>query len=64
MTSNPLNQRIHGVRVLGTLGDLPTLVKEHKPEEVVVAIPMTPTFLGTLSANWSLTRSRLRHYLA
>ena len=44
-----LNQRIHGVRVLGTLGDLPTLVKEHKPEEVVVAVPdATPTFLRDL----------------
>ncbi len=44
-----LNQRIHGVRVLGTLGDLPELVKEHKPEEVVVAVPdVTPTFLRDL----------------
>src|SRR5580765_8290455 len=43
------NQRIHGVRVLGTLGDLPELVKDHKPEEVVVAIPeATPTFLRDL----------------
>jgi FlaA1/EpsC-like NDP-sugar epimerase/lipopolysaccharide/colanic/teichoic acid biosynthesis glycosyltransferase len=44
-----LNQRIHGVRVLGTLGDLPELVKEHKPEEVVIAVPdATPTFLRDL----------------
>ena len=41
-----LNHRIHGVRVLGTLGDLPKLVKEYKPEEVVVAVPdAAPSFL-------------------
>jgi FlaA1/EpsC-like NDP-sugar epimerase/lipopolysaccharide/colanic/teichoic acid biosynthesis glycosyltransferase len=41
-----VNKRIHGVRVLGTLGDLPRLVEEHRPEEVVVAVPKaTPAFL-------------------
>ena len=41
-----MNKRIHGVRVLGTLGDLPRLVEEYKPEEVVVAVPKaTPAFL-------------------
>ena len=43
------NQRIHGVRVLGTLGDLPELVEKHKPEEVVIAVPdATPAFLRDL----------------
>lgn len=32
-----LNQRIHGVRVLGTVQDLPKLVERLKPEVVVVA---------------------------
>ena len=41
-----MNKRIHGVRVLGTLGDLSKLVEEHKPEDVVIAVPKaTPTFL-------------------
>ncbi len=41
-----LNQRIHGVRVLGTFGDIPELVEKHKPEEVVIAVPdATPAFL-------------------
>ena len=56
-----LNTRIHGVRVLGTLGDLAKLVEEYKPEEVVVAVSdAAPSFLGKLSNNWSLTTSRLR----
>jgi FlaA1/EpsC-like NDP-sugar epimerase/lipopolysaccharide/colanic/teichoic acid biosynthesis glycosyltransferase len=43
------NQRIHGVRVLGTLGDLPELVEKHNPEEVVIAVPdATPAFLRDL----------------
>jgi FlaA1/EpsC-like NDP-sugar epimerase len=44
-----VNQRIHGVRVLGTLGDLPGLVEKHKPEEIVIAVPdATPAFLRDL----------------
>ncbi len=44
-----INQRIHGVKVLGSLGDLPQLVENHKPEEVVVALSnATPTFLRDL----------------
>jgi FlaA1/EpsC-like NDP-sugar epimerase/lipopolysaccharide/colanic/teichoic acid biosynthesis glycosyltransferase len=44
-----INQRIHGVKVLGTLGDLPKIVEEYKPEEVVVAVPRaTPAFLRDL----------------
>jgi FlaA1/EpsC-like NDP-sugar epimerase/lipopolysaccharide/colanic/teichoic acid biosynthesis glycosyltransferase len=41
-----MNKRIHGVRVLGTLGDLPKLIEMYKPEDVVVAVPSaSPTFL-------------------
>jgi len=44
-----MNKRIHGIRVLGTLGDLPKLVEEHKPEEVVVAVTKpTPALLRGL----------------
>jgi len=44
-----LNQRIHGVRVLGTVQDLPKLVERLKPEVVVVAEPnAAPEFLRDL----------------
>jgi FlaA1/EpsC-like NDP-sugar epimerase/lipopolysaccharide/colanic/teichoic acid biosynthesis glycosyltransferase len=44
-----LNQRIHGVRVLGTVGDIPKLVEGLRPEVVVVALPdATPEFLRDL----------------
>jgi FlaA1/EpsC-like NDP-sugar epimerase/lipopolysaccharide/colanic/teichoic acid biosynthesis glycosyltransferase len=44
-----LNQRIHGVRVLGTVQDLPKLVEGLKPEVVVVAVPKAaPEFLRDL----------------
>ena len=44
-----LNQRIHGVRVLGTVQDLPRLVEGLKPEVVVVAVPnAVPEFLRDL----------------
>lgn len=34
-----LNQRIHGVKVLGQLADLHRIVAKHTPEEVVLAMP-------------------------
>lgn len=44
-----MNKRIHGVRVLGTLGDLTRLVEQHKPEDVVVAVPKaTPALMRSL----------------
>ncbi len=44
-----LNQRIHGVRVLGTIGDIPKLVEALRPEVIVVAVSSaTPEFLRDL----------------
>ena len=33
------NLRLHGVRVLGTTADLPELVRERRPDELIIAIP-------------------------
>jgi FlaA1/EpsC-like NDP-sugar epimerase len=33
------NLRLHGVRVLGTTSDLPHLLGDNKPDEVIIAIP-------------------------
>ena len=33
------NMRLHGVRVLGTTRDLPHLLGDNKPDEVIIAIP-------------------------
>ncbi|HMS84578.1 MAG TPA: polysaccharide biosynthesis protein [Nitrospira sp.] len=44
-----LNQRIHGVRVLGGMQDIPKLMEMLKPKVVVVAVPdPTPAFLRDL----------------
>jgi FlaA1/EpsC-like NDP-sugar epimerase len=33
------NLRVQGVRVLGTTDDLPRLLREHRPDELIIAIP-------------------------
>ncbi len=33
------NLRVQGVRVLGTTADLPRLLREHRPDELIIAIP-------------------------
>jgi FlaA1/EpsC-like NDP-sugar epimerase len=33
------NFRIHGVRVMGSTQDLPGLLRDHRPDEVIIAIP-------------------------
>ncbi len=33
------NLRLHGVRVLGTTGDLPHVLRDNRPDEVLIAIP-------------------------
>jgi FlaA1/EpsC-like NDP-sugar epimerase len=33
------NLRLHGVRVLGTTDELPTILREQRPDEVLIAIP-------------------------
>src|SRR5204863_3989708 len=33
------NIRVHGVRVLGTTSDLPHLLRDNKPDEVLIAVP-------------------------
>jgi FlaA1/EpsC-like NDP-sugar epimerase len=36
------NLRVHGVRVLGTTDDLPEILREQRPDEVLIAIPSAP----------------------
>jgi FlaA1/EpsC-like NDP-sugar epimerase len=33
------NLRVHGVRVLGTTGDLPHILRDNRPDEVLIALP-------------------------
>src|SRR5919108_2672132 len=33
------NLRVHGVRVLGTSDELPHILREHRPDELIIAIP-------------------------
>ncbi len=34
--------RVHGVKVLGTVADLPAVLAEHHPDEVLIAVPSAP----------------------
>jgi len=36
------NVRLHGVKVLGTTGDLRRILREQRPDEVLIAIPSAP----------------------
>ena len=36
------NLRVHGVRVLGTTDDLPAILHDQRPDEVLIAIPSAP----------------------
>jgi len=36
------NLRVHGVRVLGTTDDLPGILREQRPDEVLIAMPSAP----------------------
>jgi FlaA1/EpsC-like NDP-sugar epimerase len=36
------NLRVHGVRVLGTIDDLPAILRDQRPDEVLIAIPSAP----------------------
>ncbi|HEX2303658.1 MAG TPA: nucleoside-diphosphate sugar epimerase/dehydratase [Gaiella sp.] len=36
------NLRLHGVRVLGTTGDLAHVIRDRRPDEVLIAIPSAP----------------------
>ena len=38
-----LGRRIHGVRVLGARQDVPRILSEHRPDEVLIAIPSADT---------------------
>ena len=33
------NMRLHGIRVLGTITDLPRLIRDRRPDEILIAIP-------------------------
>jgi FlaA1/EpsC-like NDP-sugar epimerase len=36
------NLRLHGVRVLGVTEELPQILREHRPDELLIAIPSAP----------------------
>lgn len=56
-----LNQRIHGVKVLGTLKDMPKIIAEQRPEEVVVAIPgASPSLVRQILAELELFKVSIK----
>src|SRR3954451_2199214 len=36
------NIRVHGIRVLGTTDDLPHILRDNRPDEVLIAVPSAP----------------------
>src|SRR5207248_264559 len=36
------NIRVHGIRVLGTTDDLPHILRDNRPDEVLIAMPSAP----------------------
>jgi FlaA1/EpsC-like NDP-sugar epimerase len=53
------NLRVHGIRVLGTTDDLPGILREHRPDEVLIAIPSAP---GSMRAKVvEMARADARH---
>src|ERR687887_2868645 len=36
------NLRVHGIRVLGTIEELPHIINDNRPDEVLIAIPSAP----------------------
>jgi FlaA1/EpsC-like NDP-sugar epimerase len=37
--SRKKNMRLHGIRVLGTIDELPRLIRDRRPDEILIAIP-------------------------
>jgi FlaA1/EpsC-like NDP-sugar epimerase/lipopolysaccharide/colanic/teichoic acid biosynthesis glycosyltransferase len=55
------DQRIHGVKVLGTLKDIAKIIAEQRPEEVVVALPgATPSLLRQIIAELELFKVSIK----
>lgn len=56
-----LNQRIHGVKVLGPLKELSKVIAEHKPEEVVLAMPgANPSLLRQIIAELEASKVAIK----
>jgi FlaA1/EpsC-like NDP-sugar epimerase len=50
------NLRLHGVRVLGTTDELPHILRDNKPDELLIAIPSAS---GEVRRRWSSTHATL-----
>lgn len=56
-----LNQRIHGVKVLGPLTKLSKIITEYKPEEVVLAMPgANPSLLRQIIAELEVSKVAIK----
>ena len=54
------NLRLHGVRVLGTVAELAQVVRERRPDEVLIAIPSASGELRARIVDTTARRSRSR----